>query len=493
MPNPPTLGLPLMPRPSGAARRRLRGGMTLATLTPPARPRDLFGHPRGLAVLAGLEIWDRVSFYGMQALLVLYMVGYLLLPGHVEHIAGFSLLRGGLEGLLGPMSVQALATQIFGLYVGLVALTPILGGFLGDRWLGRRWGVTLGAVLMTAGHFAMAFDASFLAALLLLIFGAGFIRGNVVPQIGELYSLDDRRRGAAFQIYGAVINLGAFIAPLVTGALGQAYGWHVGFGFAGVGMLVGLVIYLAGQGDLPAAPPRGPRAVRAPPLAPAQWRMVFLLLAQAVVSALFWVAQSQVWNTYNLWVRDHLELRYGAWNMPVPWLQSLDGLAPFICLPPVLMLWRAQAARGREPDEPTKIAIGCFLFSAGTMLLAGAGWVTDGAGRTPLPVAVAFHLVSNLGWLFVVPTLIALYSRLAPPTVNATLLGVNAASVTLGSFVSGRLGGAYEHLSPAAFWALHAALVAAGGVLTLGMGVLLRREARAVPGPILAESEVGGR
>ena len=151
-----------------------------------AEPRELFGHPRGLGVLAGLEVWDRVSFYGMQSLLVLYMVGQLLLPGHVERIAGFSAFRAGLEAIVGPMSVQALASQIFGLYVGLVALTPIFGGFLGDRVLGRRRGIILGALLMTAGHFAMAFDQSFLLALLLLIVGAGFVRGNVAPQIGEL-------------------------------------------------------------------------------------------------------------------------------------------------------------------------------------------------------------------------------------------------------------------------------------------------------------------
>jgi POT family proton-dependent oligopeptide transporter len=449
--------------------------MTEARVAPPG---ELFGQPRGLAVLAGLELWDRVSFYGMQALLVLYMVGELLLPGRVEHIVGFAGFRSALEGVVGPLSVQALASQIFGLYVGLAAFTPIIGGFLGDRFLGRRRAIILGALLMTAGHFAMAFDSSFLLALLLLILGAGFVRGNVAPQIGELYDPGDRRRGVAFQLYGSVVNLGAFIAPLATGALGQAYGWHVGFGFAGFGMLVGLIIYLAGQRHLPAEPARGPRAPRAP-LTAKDWRVVAFLLAQVPISALFWVAQSQIWNTYNLWVRDHLELKFGGWTMPVPWLQSLDGLAPFVLLPPLLVFWRWQAMRGREPDEFTKIALGCFIFGAGTLLLAAAQFVTDGSGRTPFVVAVAFHLVSNLGWLFVVPTLNALYSRLAPPSVAATLLGLNATSTTLGSFISGRIGGFYEHMSPAAFWSLHAALVGGGGVLMLLMGLLQRREARA--------------
>ena len=446
------------------------------TIQSPAKlSSDLFGHPRGLAVLAGLEIWDRISFYGMQALLVLYMVGQLLLPGRVEHIVGFAGFRSGIEAVVGPLSVQALASQIFGLYIGLGAFTPVIGGFLGDRFLGRRNSITLGALLMTAGHFALAFDQSFLIALLLLILGVGLVRGNVTPQIGELYDPADRRRGVAYQIYGSVINLGAFIAPLVTGALGQAYGWHIAFGFAGFGMLAGLIVYLWGQRHLPPERPRPPRSERVP-LTTDQRRVVLYLLALVPIAAMFWVAQSQIWNTYNLWVRDHLQLQFGSWTMPVPWLQSLDGLAPFVLLPPMLIFWRAQAARGREPDEFTKIAIGCFIFGASTLLLAAGQFITDGTGRTPLALAVVFHFASNLGWLFVVPSLNALFSRLAPTSVNATMLGVNATSVTLGSFISGRIGGFYEQMPALNFWAMHAAIVGAGGVLMLLVGAKLRRE-----------------
>ncbi len=449
--------------------------MTATTADANSKSLELFGHPRGLAVLAGLEIWDRISFYGMQALLVLYMAEQLLLPGRVEHIVGFAAFRSGLESLTGPLSVQALASQIFGLYVGLAAFTPVIGGFLGDRYLGRRRSVILGGVLMTAGHFALAFDQSFLVALLLLILGAGFVRGNVTPQIGELYDPGDRRRATAFQIYGSVINLGAFIAPLVTGALGQAYGWHVAFGFAGFGMLLGLTVYLMGQRHLPAERPRPTPSARVPLTRP-EWRRVLYLLALVPIAALFWVAQSQIWNTYNLWVRDHLQLQFGTWTMPVPWLQSLDGLAPLVTLPFMLAFWRAQAAKGKEPDEFTKIAIGCFIFGASTLLLAAGQFIVNDAGRSPLILAVAFHFASNLGWLFVVPTLNALYSRLAPVSVNATMLGINATSATLGSFISGRIGGFYEQMPALNFWAMHAAIVGAGGVLMLLVGARLRHE-----------------
>jgi len=451
-----------------------------ADLTPLAG-RLVFGHPRGLAYLAGAELWDRISFHGMQALLVLYMVGQLLLPGHIEHIVGMATVRRVIEAVTGPLSTQALASQIFGLYVGLVYFMPMFGGMIGDRLLGRTRTITLGALLMTAGHFCMAFDASFLLAMLLLILGAGCLRDNLAPQVGDLYPKGDRRRDVAFQIYGSMINLGAFIAPLSTGALGQAYGWHVAFAFAGFGMLFGLIIYLSGRRYLPPEAPRGPLAERRA-LTPAERRVTLFLFGLIPINALFWIAQSQVWNTYNIWVRDHVDLKFGTWTMPVVWLQSLDGLSPFILLPPILILWRWQARRGGEPNEFTKIAIGCFIFGAATLWLALGQWVTDASGRTPLLWAVVFHLVSNLGWLYFTPTVSALFSRTAPVPINATIMGVSSLSVFAGSVVSGRLGGLYEHLPASQFWALHAGLVTLGGALVLLVGARMRREFAPVTG-----------
>jgi len=220
-----------------------------------------------------------------------------------------------------------------------------------------------------------------------------------------------------------MINLGAFIAPIATGALGAAFGWHVGFAFAGFGMLLGLVIFMAGQGALTPHAPRAARGQKVRLTAPER-AVVWRLIALVPVAALFWIAQSQVWNTYNLWVRDHIELQVGAFTVPVPWLQALDGLAPFVCLPPMLLFWRWQASRGKEPGEFVKIAIGCFIFAASTLWLGGAGLVTDGHGRTPLMWAVAFHFASNLGWLYFTPTILALFSRAAPRSVAATMIGI---------------------------------------------------------------------
>jgi proton-dependent oligopeptide transporter, POT family len=445
-----------------------------AAAIPSPAPGLLFGHPRALGFLAGTEFWDRVSFHGMQALLTLYLVEQLLLPGHVEKVAGFPAFRAIIEAVTGPLSTQALASQIFGLYVGFALFAPILGGAIGDRWLGRSRSVALGAVLMTFGHLCMAFDQSFLAAMLLLIVGTGFLRGNLAPQVGDLYDRDDRNRTVAFQIYGAAVNSGAFLAPLVTGALAQGVSWHAGFGVAAIGMTIGLVTYLSGLRHIP---PHARRQVAAkgPPLNREEWGRVILLVSLVPLASTFWVAQSQVWNTYNIWVRDHLQLDIAGFRVPVPWLQSIDGLAPLATLPVMLAVWRWQHERGREPDEFGKLAMGCFIFGASTLWLAAGQYVTDASGRTPFLWAVAFHLFSNFGWLYFAPTCNALFSRAAPASVTATLMGLYSVAVSMGSFISGRLGGFYEVMTPAAFWTLHAAICAGGGAVILLYGMAFRR------------------
>src|SRR5215469_4898713 len=238
-----------------------------------------FGHPKGLGYLSFSEAWERFSYYGMQTLLVLYMIHQLLLPGHVEHVAGFAMLRGLLERASGPLSVQALASAIFGLYAGAVYMTPILGGLLADRVLGRTRTVIIGALLMATGHFLMAFEQPFLLALLCLVLGNGCFKGNIASQVGGLYAHDDLRRADAFQIYYLAINAGVIITPLVCGTLGELVGWHWGFAAAGVGMLLGLGIYLAGRRYYPPEAPRRAAVKKTTPsLKPAEIRTIVVLV-----------------------------------------------------------------------------------------------------------------------------------------------------------------------------------------------------------------------
>src|SRR6185295_12249154 len=181
----------------------------------PARGGELFGHPRGLTFLFTTEMWERFSYYGMKALLVLYMVKYLLHPERAQTVIGFAGLKGALEFLFGPLDTQPLSSQIYGLYTGLVYLTPVLGGYLADRVFGQRKMVIAGAMLMAIGHFMMAFEPLFLFALLVLILGNGAFKPNISTQVGSLYTPGDPRRDRAFSIFYVGINLGAFLAPLV--------------------------------------------------------------------------------------------------------------------------------------------------------------------------------------------------------------------------------------------------------------------------------------
>ena len=205
---------------------------------------DIFGHPRGLSYLFATEMWERFSYYGMRALLVLYMVKFLLDPQRAGTVIGLASFRTALETIFGPLGTQPLASQIYGFYTGLVYLTPIFGGLLADRVLGQRRTVIIGATLMAIGHFMMAFEQLFLFALGFLILGNGAFKPNISTQVGSLYAPGDRRRDRAFSIFYVGINLGAFLAPLVCGTLGEEIGWHYGFAAAGVGMTLGLVIYL---------------------------------------------------------------------------------------------------------------------------------------------------------------------------------------------------------------------------------------------------------
>jgi POT family proton-dependent oligopeptide transporter len=443
---------------------------------PVGQARGFFGHPKGLFFLASAEFGERLSYTGMQALLVLYMVEQLLLPGHVERVTGFARFRMMVEALTGPLSIQALASQIFGLYVGLISLTPVLGGLLGDRVLGRRRTVTLGALLMTVGHFCMAFDRSFLIALLLLILGAGALRGNLVSQLGDLYPKHDKRRENGFQIYFALLNVAAFVAPLITGVLSQSFGWHYGFGFAGFGMLAGLIFYLSGTRYMPPEAPRSTRAARAP-LSARERRVVVVMLLMLPIVALFWIAQSQIWNMYNLWARDSVDLVVAGWSMPVAWLQSFDGFAGAAVVPPILRFWRRQAAHSLEPDDFLKLGIGSLLFGLAVAWLAAGQWVAaSAAGKIPLVWALAFHIISSVGWVYFAPTMNSVFSRAAPARLNGLMIGLYYASVFVGSTISGRLGGLYERISGTQFWLLHAVLVTGAGALLLLLAPQLRRE-----------------
>src|SRR5438309_5177131 len=304
--------------------------------------RSFIGHPRGLGYIAFTEAWERFSYYGMQALLVLYMVNRLLHPGHIEHIAGFGPFRHLIESFRGPLSVQALASTIFGLYTGLVYLTPIAGGFIADRILGRTRTITIGALLMSAGHFLMAFDATFLLALTCLLTGVGCFKGNLASQVGALYPKGDNRRADAFQIYYLFINGGVIAAPLIAGTLGEVYGWHWGFGAAGVGMLIGLTIYLFGRKDLPPDSPVVEKSANTPKarLSHRDKMGIIALLVLLPVLTLSVIGNQQIFNAYLVWAEKTANLVFFGKKMPTTWLITLDSILSVSCLAGAVVFWR---------------------------------------------------------------------------------------------------------------------------------------------------------
>jgi POT family proton-dependent oligopeptide transporter len=266
----------------------------------PGAGAERFGHPRALTFLFATEMWERFSYYGMRALLVLYMVKYLLLPAQLDKVLGLAGFKGALEFVFGPLELQPLASQIYGFYTGLVYLTPIFGGLLADRVLGARRTVILGASLMAIGHFMMAFEHLFLFALGFLILGSGCFKPNVSTQVGALYLPGDRRRDRAFSIFYVGINLGAFLAPLVCGTLGEEFGWHYGFAAAGVGMTISLVIYLLATPALP-QDSFAKRAAAHGAMNREAWRSVAAIVALMLPVSLFWATYEQQGNTIVLW------------------------------------------------------------------------------------------------------------------------------------------------------------------------------------------------
>jgi proton-dependent oligopeptide transporter, POT family len=430
---------------------------------------SFLGHPKGLFYLAFTEAWERFSFYGMTALLALYMVNELLLPGHAEHIVGFAGFRAAVESLVGPLSTQALASQIFGLYSGFVYFTPLLGGLIADRWIGQRTAVVIGALSMSAGHLAMAFDQTFLVALLLLVMGSGLLKGNISAQVGTLYPRDDEaRRTRGFIIFSTAINIGAVVGPLLCGLLAQVYGWHYGFGVAAICMLVGLATYLYGYRYLPARVAR--RSDAAGRLTAADRRVIGALIAVILLTILQSIAYYQLYNVMPVWIQQNVAPNLGSFRIPIPWYQAINSLFSILGVPLLFWIWRWQASRRREPHELAKIGIGAWLTAASNLILVAAIFAAGGARIHPVwPFLYSAGL--GIGFLYYWPTLLALVSSAAPAKVNATMMGIAFMSLFVSNNIIGWVGGFYEKLRPAEFWGLHAAIAAAGGLLV----TLLRR------------------
>jgi proton-dependent oligopeptide transporter, POT family len=351
----------------------------------------------------------------------------------------------------------------------------LFGGWIGDRLLGVKRTVIIGALLMSAGHFAMAFDQSFLIALLLLILGSGCLKGNIAAQVGHLYAPDDvSRRTRAFTIFSTGINVGATTGPLVCGLLAQLYGWHIGFGCAGVLMLLATITYLAGQRHLPDQRPRKRDRAPTAPLSKSERRTVVLLVLAASITIFQSVAYYQVYNVGLVWIDAHVNLATPIGHIPVPWFNSIDPFVSIVAVPPLIYLWILQQRRGSEPSDVAKIGIGAAIASASSGLIV-LGILLAGNGKVGAIYPVLACVGMGIAFLYYWPPLLALISRTAPPSINATMVSGAYLALFVGNVLMGWVGSYYEKMTPTAFWTLNAAVAGAGAVLVLLFGRQLNR------------------
>jgi POT family proton-dependent oligopeptide transporter len=394
-----------------------------------------FGQPRGLTILFLTEMWEQFSYYGMRALLVYYMTRQLMLG-------------------------QEKASLIYGAYTATSFFTPIFGGIIADRWLGNRHAVIIGGTIMAIGHFLMTFDSLLYVALATIALGNGLFLPSLPSQINDLYEHHDPRRARAYNIYYVGINLGGFLAPLVCGTLGEFYGWHWGFAAAGVGMFLGLTVYIGGSKYLPVVQ-RAPAQSASEPSTTSK-STVLLLIGIGVAVTVFRSAYEQVGNTVALWAETDVDRHVGAAVVPMTWFQALNPLLVFLMTPLLLARWRKRA----EPSATRKMATGAFVVA---LAYAALAVVAEASSRGPASWIwlVGFFVIYTWGELHILPTGLGLFARLAPAGLAATTVAAWFLATFSGSLTAGAVGTLWSSVNHAPFFAILAVLAMAAGALLL--------------------------
>ncbi|HKR63416.1 MAG TPA: peptide MFS transporter [Thermoanaerobaculia bacterium] len=397
--------------------------------------RQFVGHPFGLITLFFTEMWERFSYYGMRALLILYMVGSTQKPG-----LGFSTEK---------------SAQIYGLYTMLVYLMGIPGGFLADRWLGHRRAVFIGGCIIAAGHFSMAFPsiATFYLGLLLIILGTGLLKPNVSTIVGTLYTRDDPRRDAAFSIFYMGINLGAFISPLICGYLGQKINWHAGFAAAGFGMVLGLIQYAAGQKYLEPVSdakeskyePTAPEPVQSGAAFTSQdWSRIAAASILTLFALIFWAGFEQAGSSLNLFADRATRLTVLGFNYPSSWFQSVEPLFVITLSPVFAVLWIKLG--NRNPSSPAKFTLGLFFLALSFLLVVPAAKYFEAHNERVSPWwLVGLYLLQCIGELCLSPVGLSMVTKLSPARIVGFMMGVWFFATAMGNYVAGWVAGFLEN------------------------------------------------
>ena len=435
---------------------------------PAARPQHarldygFFGHPRGLSTLFFTEMWERFSFYGMRAFLILYMVA--------------PVAQGGLG------FADRDAASIYGTYTGSVWGAAIFGGLVADRFLGQYRSVLIGGLVIAAGHFTLAFKAlpAFYSGLAMIVVGTGLLKPNVSTLVGSLYEPGDARLDAGFSLFYMGINLGAFLGPLAAGWLAQRVDWHLGFASAGVGMVLGLGQDLLGKrwlqpaidrlsltADRGAERPEGSGSrIRA--LATAEWRRVGAIVIFFLAATVFWGAYEQAGTTLTFFADRYTRLQVWGVSIPASWFQSVPAI--FLILLAPLFAWLWVRLGPREPSVPAKFAWGLFWMGASFLILVPAGGAAERVLGTRVSPwwLIGSYLLSEFGELCLSPVGLSAVAKLAPAHLVGVMMGIWFLSNAFGDKLAGWTAGFFGAMPLQTLFGVVAAVVlGASGVMYL--------------------------
>lgn len=438
--------------------------------------RAFFGHPAGFGYIFATEIWLSFAYYGLISILTLYMSTHLFQPGTAEGVIGFGPFSRIMGSTFGAVSPLELASATFGVVTGVFYATPLIGGLIGDRWLGARNCIVFGLPLQAVGYALLVPESTFLIGLVLMVVGGGLVKSNLLGQVGALYGPEDPRRTRAFGLFLIAVNIGGFITPLVVGTLGEKVSWASGLAAAAAGMSLAVASYIAGLKRMPERRTVEPTRTSsfAGAAGPARSLVVAALLLVLVGSMLNIGAYNQAFNIFPVWAREHVDRQIGGFEVPVTWFSTLDGVLTIIATALAVRIWAWQSRGGREPRETSRLMVGCALTAAAFLVLTFAAG-TSGGGKAHILLPILFFMLADAALPWVDTVIMALFTRVGPTGLATTLLGVYYLSFTGGNLLVGRMGQAYEHMSATTFWGLHAAMAGVGFLWLAALGGWMNR------------------
>jgi POT family proton-dependent oligopeptide transporter len=399
--------------------------------------KELFGHPVGLYVLFFTEMWERFSYYGMRAILVLYLIG-----ATEDANAG-----------LGWSNGEALA--LYGWYTMLVYVASIPGGWIADKFLGQKKSVLYGGILLVAGHSILAVEQmwAFYTGLGLIIAGVGLLKPNISTMVGGLYKQGDIRRDKGFTIFYIGINVGAFLSSLIVGYVGEVHGWHYGFGLAGIGMALGLVQYLAGQNYLKTVgnfigASENPEELAAmkKPLTKIEKDRVVVLFISFLLVIVFWGAFEQAGGLMNIYASEKTNRLLMGWEVPASWFQSLNAMFIIFLGTSVAGYWAMRKLKGKVSTSLFKMILGLIIMGTGFFFMSAAAGQYESNGSSAMYWLVLAYLFHTVGELCISPVALSYITKLAPLKYASLMMGVYFAMTGFGNKLAGLLGEASESM-----------------------------------------------